>query len=168
LLSIPASNGAALIAGGQFEAANSSGDSYLGRFTCPPATILSIPGCFGPKPSLVAQVPEAQIGSLFSATISAVTLALPLPLLYANNLAVDGSGCGVFVPGFGEILLALAPVPVQFTQTVMVGGVGTFNVLIPNNPALVGQQTAVQALVLDFSGSGLVEFSNALSVEFTP
>lgn len=168
LLSVPGPAGAALIAGGQFAAANSSGDSYLGLFACPPATILSFPGCFGPKPSLVSQVSKAPIGGLFSATISAVTLAVPLPLLWANPLAVDGFGCGLFVPGFGEILLSLSPPPIQFAQTVLVGGVGSFNISIPNNPLLIGQRTAVQALILDSSGSGQVELSNALEIEFTP
>jgi len=79
---------------------------------------------------------------------------------------LDGAGCGVNVPGVGEILIGFTP-PNPFTipAGTHAGTADVVTLPVPNNVALVGMPRYVQAYYL-FPGdpSNLFDLTNALEV----
>ena len=78
------------------------------------------------------------------------------------------AGCGLFAPGLGELLLALAPMPQQLASGALGAGSIGFDLPVPDQPALVGVEIALQGAVIGLSDPGLsIELSNALRVTLT-
>ena len=165
LLSRP---GDGLYLAGSFAGDNLGGESFLRRLACGSSTITSWPGCFGPKPLLSSSAGAATLGAPFPLTVSGAPAGAPLVLFYAQSLAIDAAGCGLLLPGLGELLLTLAPFPVEFGLAIASGGSAQISPTLPSNPLLIGQKTALQSVVIDPSGGGSIELSNALEVTFSP
>ena len=84
-------------------------------------------------------------------------------------LAGSAAGCGLLVPGLGELLLSLLPVPAQVGAAGLSAGSVGFALPVPSDPSSVGLELALQGAVLGLFGPGVpLELSNALHVTVTP
>ncbi len=82
--------------------------------------------------------------------------------------ASTAGGCGIVVPGVGELLIGPVPAPIQLTAAQVWTGPGTPNkhtVAIPNSAVLCGQTIGTQGLFVDLLTTQLV-LTNALDVSF--
>ena len=129
--------------------------------------ITSIPGCSTDGSTLTHVGGTPSIGGTLD-----LQLFSPSTFVGARFLAVagvnvlDGAGCGVNVPGVGEILIGFTP-PNPFTipAGTHAGTADVVTLPVPNNVALVGMPRYVQAYYL-FPGdpSNLFDLTNALEV----
>jgi hypothetical protein len=157
--------GPALIAGGMF-ADTPMGDSYLARWGCP--AIDTLPGCFGNPAALTSLSQERSIGSTLEVSLSSSDFPTGLGVLYFGLEGVDASGCGLFVPSIGELLLALAPMPQPVGSGSLSAGEVTFALPVPANPSLVGVHVAFQGVTVGLFEPGTpIGMSNALAVTIT-
>ncbi len=162
-------SGPALYAGGEFKV-SPGGDSYLAKWAgCPPQGFHTLPGCFGNPATLVAQSPSLAIGRLAVFELASQIGGAGWGLLYIGVEGVDGVGCGLFLPGLGEVLLALAPAPIQLTDAPAAGGLAQFRVQVPLEPLWIGLDVSFQsAHVAVFTPGAPLEYSNALSATVVP
>ena len=154
--------------GDQFnDFAPQSGACYAFEIVPDPFTALS--GCLALNPAALSSTSPGLV--LAQTTFFDLTAGLypnGLALLYYGVDGTDLFGCGVLLPGFGELLLGLAPVPVQLTTTFVTFGTGQFVVNVPPNPSFVGIEVAFQAGNFNLGGGGGVELSNALVGAIVP
>ena len=152
-----------------------SGDRGFGRFACDAdPRYASIAGCSGLKPGLLPLTGSLDLGTNTQLVLFGNFGGAASTWLY--YLGADGSdplGCGLDLPGLGELLLDAAS-PIEFL------GVGLGNpafsiqpslqVSIPADATLAGKSIAVQAIGPNVGGAGLVRFSRSLvaTLEFAP
>jgi hypothetical protein len=158
--------GPILYAGGDFGSAIDSGDSYLAKWGCPSA-FDPVPGCHGNPATLSPLSAGAQVGGTLSVQLDGGTGASGTALLFAGGDGTDAAGCGLVLPGYGELLLALAPAPVPVAQAAAAGGSAAFSVAIPASPALVGLTISVQAIHVGALPATPIELSTGLAVTFS-
>jgi len=72
------------------------------------------------------------------------------------------------VPGIGELLLAIAPLPVSVASGPLAGGTCALAPVVPPNPALSGKVAHLNALAVDPSLPSPLELTNALAVLLGP
>jgi hypothetical protein len=138
-----------------------SGACYAFEIVPDPFTTLS--GCLALDPAVLSTTsPGLVLGQTTSLDLFAALYTDGLALLFYGVDGTDTFGCGTLLPGFGELLLGLAPVPVQLTTTLVAFGYGQFVVNVPSNPSFVGIEVAFQAGNFNIGGGGGVELSNAL------
>jgi len=155
--------GTALFAGGNFAAPG--GERFIAKWGC---ATKSVPGCAGNPASLAALTPSAGIGA-------------PLPLLVTASAAVAGfaqvrfgapgtgaGGCGIVIPGIGELLLALAPPPGLLASGVLVAGASSLVVQVPGIPALIGLTAHLQGVAVDPLIASPIELINGLALKLGP
>ncbi len=158
--------GPALFVGGQFPG-SPAGDAYLAKWGC--QGISTIPGCFDHPAGLASVSSAASIGDPFELSLSTESFTSGLGLLYFGLEGADATGCGILVPGIGELLLAFAPLPQQVAAGVLSAGSVGFVLPVPDVPAFVGVQVAFQGVTVGTSSPGLpIGMSNALQVTITP
>ena len=158
-------SGSTVYAGGLFTG-SPGGDSFLARWGCP--VIDEMPGCFGNPCALAALSSAATIGGTFSVHLSASGFATGLGLLFFGVDGTDAGGCGLFVPGIGELLLALAPNPVQVGSGLLHAGAVAFPLPVPDAPSLAGLKVAFHGVAVGLFDPGFpIELSNALLVTIT-
>ncbi len=150
--------------GGAFTALGPNGDSYFTRWGCPEQSSLVNP---------IASCEPSAVG--LSSSASFVPLGGDLPLFVSGGSGValvmlgfefqGGGGCGLALPGIGELWLdpAQAIIPVAIGPLTL----GSFDaaLTVPSTPGLLGAEVALQAAALDGVGTTL---SNALSVVLGP
>lgn len=158
--------GAALHVGGNFVGGFDSGDSYLAKWGCP-NSITPVPGCFGNPATLAAPGP-AQIGQPLTVALQGASIPDGLASLFAGLGTSDATGCGLPLPGFGELLLSTLPPPILLLQQPTVGGSGVFALSVPANPNLVGVTVMFQAVNIGVVPVVAFELSTGLSVRFVP
>jgi hypothetical protein len=142
------------------------GDSYLARWSCP--TIGALPGCSGNPAELTSLSEERSIGSTLEVSLAASQFTTGLGVLYFGLEGADAAGCGLFVPGIGELLLALAPMPQPLGSGALSAGAVTFALPLPDMPSLVGVDVALQGVAVGLFEPGVpLELSNALLVTIT-
>jgi hypothetical protein len=157
--------GPALIAGGSF-VLSPGDDIYIAKWGCP--AIDALPGCFGNPAALTALSQERSIGSTLEVSLSSSDFSTGLGVLYFGLEGVDASGCGLFVPSIGELLLALAPMPQPVGSDSLSAGEVTFALPVPANPSLVGVHIAFQGVTVGLFEPGTpIGMSNALAVTIT-
>jgi hypothetical protein len=157
--------GPVLYAGGTFET-SPAGDSYFARWACP--AITSLPGCAGNPAVLSALASSAPLGAVLPLQVTGSAAHSGVSVVYFGASGVDGSGCGLSVPGIGELLLALAPPPALVASALLAGGISSFAPLIPNQPGLAGVTVYLQGAAVDGSLAQPIEVTNALSVKLGP
>ena len=81
---------------------------------------------------------------------------------------LDAGGCGLVVPGIGELLLALAPTPKLVAGGVLAGGVCDVAPPVPAAPALIGVTAHLQGIAVDLALASPIEPTNALAVLLGP
>ena len=143
-----------------------AGDSYLAKWGCSPIT--SLPGCAGNPATLAALAPSAPLGAPLPLRITGSAAVSGLGVVVYGGPGIDGSGCGLVVPGFGELLLALAPAPKTLTSGVLAGGVCDLSPLVPSIPSLSGVTAYLQGAAVDFVLAQPIELTNALAVKLGP
>jgi len=144
-----------------------SGACYA--FEIVPSPFTELTGCLALNTAALSSTSPGLV--LAQTTLFDITAGLypdGLALLYYGVDGTDLSGCGAFLPGFGELLLGLAPVPVQLTSAFVLLGFGQFVVNVPPNPSFVGIEVAFQAGNFNLGGGGGVELSNALVGTIVP
>jgi hypothetical protein len=126
----------------------------------------TLPGCFGNPASLTSLSSEATLGSAFSVSLSSGTIANGLGALFFGSDGTSAAGCGLVLPGLGELLLSPIPVPKQLAAGPLAAGTLLFTIPVPDNPGLLGLQIALQgaALGMDFT----LEASNGLRLTIMP
>jgi hypothetical protein len=155
--------GPALYAGGSFSIAFDSGDSYLAKWGCDSA-LVPVPGCFDNPVQLSASSDKASVGAPLTVQLEGGTFASGLALLFAGAGGTNTEGCGLPVPGYGEMLLALAPTPLLVAREVSAGGSATLAVAVPPDPTLVGMTIHLQAAHAGAPPEFPVEMSTGLAV----
>ncbi len=101
-------------------------------------------------------------------TLSSSQLATGLGVLYFGSAGTDAAGCGPFVPGLGELLLALTPLPQQAGSGPLSAGVVGFSLPVPSDAVFLGLKVGLQGAVVGLFEPGVpIELSNALLVTIT-
>lgn len=152
-----------------------SGDRGLGRFGCGAAPRhVSVSGCGALKPSLLPTTGSLDLGTTTRLTLFGNFGANASSwFYYLGQDGSDASGCGLELPGLGELLLDPGA-PIQYLG-VNFGNPAFFiqpslQVPIPADATLAGKSIAVQAIGPNVGGQGLVRFSRSLvaTLEFAP
>ena len=159
---------ATLFAGGDFLSCVDSGDSFIARWACLAPSFVTVLGCFGNAAQLSTDVSSATLGGALPFEVQGAATSNGVAVVYAGALVVDGSGCGVLAPGFGEVLLGFVPFPLLVASDALVAGTATPVAQIPNKPALAGATIAVQAVAVDPSAVPDLEPTNAISILIGP
>ncbi|MEM7308943.1 MAG: hypothetical protein AAF682_19830 [Planctomycetota bacterium] len=160
----PFGGGPQLYVGGNMDS-TVSGDVYLTRWGCEGAGIDDIPGCFGNPATLSAVAGGAAAGEPFELSLTAAAVTSGVGLLFAGSDGTDASGCGLYVPGIGELILSLAPTPTEIGAETYLGGSASFVVPVPDQPALIGVDIALHGAALGVFTAGVpIELSNGLEV----
>jgi hypothetical protein len=137
-------------------------------FVIEPNSFTTLSGCFAINTAaLTSTSPGLELGQAALLDLSAGLYPSGLALLYYGVDGTNDFGCGVALPGFGELLLGLVPSPVNLATSIVTLGTGQFVVNVPNNPSFVGIEVAFQAVNVDLGGAG-VELSNALMSTIAP
>jgi hypothetical protein len=158
-------DGLALYAGGNFTA-SPAGDSFLAKWGC--GAITSLSGCGVNAATLEALVSSAPLGAPLPLRITGTAAVSGSAQLYLGRSGVDAGGCGLRVPGLGELLLAPAPAPVLAASGALAGGVCDMAPSVPSTPALAGLTAYLQGFALDLALAGWIEPTNALAVTLGP
>ncbi|MBI1379486.1 MAG: hypothetical protein GC161_00155 [Planctomycetaceae bacterium] len=162
------SEGPALLVGGAFTA-SPGGDSYLGKWkACGLGSFSSLSGCFGNSVALAtlsAGLVQGQTADFVSTSGQGDGLAL----LFTGVPIAFGTGCGLLVPGVGELLLSTLNGPYQVGSAITANGSAPFQVAVPPQPSLVGLDLGFQSAHLATSVPGVpVSLSNALLGRILP
>jgi hypothetical protein len=151
-----------LVLGGGFTTWNGAPANRIVAFACT-TPIQTLQGCIGNQALLTADSSAVTIGQPFAATLSSSGFADGFAQLYVGASGVNAGGCGLPLPGLGELLLAALPEPTPTDDGVFNTGAFQFQVAVPNNPSLVGKQLALQAVAVGLSLPGFpAVLSNAL------
>lgn len=134
-----------LFVAGAFSASG-AGDPRLARYGCPgPGVVEPIPGCAGPAPALTNDGPFLKLATQHRLTVTG-GLADGSGILFAGSPALDAGGCGLLLPGIGELLLSLDFGPLVLQSAPNLLGNTEFILFMPLDPALAGIPFALQAL----------------------
>jgi hypothetical protein len=137
-------------------------------FEIEPNSFTRLSGCFAINAAaLTSTSPGLALGQAAQLDLTAGSFPSGLALLYFGADGTDDFGCGVVLPGFGEMLLGFVPFPVHLATTAVLVGTGQFVVNVPNSPSFVGVEVAFQAVNVDLGGGG-AELSNALVGTIAP
>jgi hypothetical protein len=144
-----------------------SGDSYLARYGCAgPGEVTNLPGCLGNALTLSSHKALLQLGAFAKLQMTGPA-ATGLGVLYVGAPFVDSQGCGLPLPGIGELLLDLnAPLLSLLTKPTN-AGVTKFEFFLVNNANLVGVPFALAGLQVNGSDS-TIKLSNALKASLQP
>lgn len=130
--------------------------------------VANLPGCLPNPASLVCSAPNLAPGTPFQLTLTAPGFQGGLWQIYAGASGTGPLGCGLFLPGLGELLLD----PVSQVPLVgggLVAGVGQVNLAVPANPALIGQTVAMQGVAVSFDLPGFpLQLSSAVAAKILP
>jgi parallel beta-helix repeat protein len=140
----------------------------IGAHETAPTAFTAIAGCFANTADLSSPSQGLQVGQNATLKLAAGLYPTGLGLYF---LGVDGTvaGCGLPLPGLGEVLLALAPFPSTLGTAATVSGLGTFAIAVPNSPSAAGLTVAFQAANVDLIGAGNpVELSTGLFATIAP
>ncbi len=129
----------------------------------------SVAGCFGNSLGLGSQYPPAQVGEPFVLSATTAVLGPGLALYFAGADGTNASGCGLLLPGLGEVLLDPFTPKAFLGTAVFDPSSALFQLAIPNQLALVGKVAAFQAAGVSLSLPGApIELSSMLRVTFFP
>ncbi|MBL8897050.1 MAG: VCBS repeat-containing protein [Planctomycetes bacterium] len=128
------------------------------------ATARSLSGCSAQPAQLRALTPRAILGSTLLLELEASRTPNGFALLLWGELGLDTRGCGLILPGAGELLLALQPQPLMLSQGLLNGMPARLGVPVPNLPVFAGVRVAMQGVALDPASGASIELSNALVV----
>jgi hypothetical protein len=126
-----------------------------------------IEGCLVNPAGFQVPAGDATIGATVGVVVDAASLLDGVGAAYWGAKSVDASGCGALLAPTEELLLALVPAPTLLGLAPLVAGSAAFAFDVPADPALVGIQVALQAVLVDTS-TFASEFSRGLEFEIRP
>lgn len=119
----------------------------IGAYEWTQGVLVTRSGCSSNLATLTPTSPSANLGQPFQLALTTTFTANGTGVAYAGAAGLDASGCGLVVPGYGEVLLdpfgPLIPLGVAFTA----GGVGNFTLNVPPQASAIGTPFHVQAIV---------------------
>ena len=104
-------------------------------------------GCVSNPATLTPITASANVGQTFQLALTTNILVNAVGVCYAGGIGLDANGCGVVVPGVGEVLLNPAVQVIPLGAAFTVSGVGSFTLNVPPTPASVGKVIHLQAVV---------------------
>ena len=129
------------------------------------AAIEVLSGCQPKNIQLAAAGGAAKIGANLSLSVAAPAQPVGLASLFLGLPGAGPGGCGLFLDGIGELLLALDPQPLLFAQVPLAAGQASFVVPVAQKPAWIGLEVGLQAAVVGSGPAGLeVGLSNGLAL----
>ena len=147
-------------------------DGRTGAFRLRPKGGLDlVPGC-APNPSELAVWSIPQQGSSLIVSLHGAQADGVLGFgVFATDLALDASACGITLPGIGEVLIDLSAAPLLIPTLAPAAGswASIFIQSLPVDPQLAGSTFHVQGLWLDAIGVAPgepVRLTNAVSLSF--
>lgn len=141
----------------------------MGAYELPPEAFTTVPGCFGNAVTLVATTSNLTIGQPLGLSGTSPAAISGIALFYAGPQSTDAAGCGLALPGLGELMLAIAPAPILMGTASITAGVSNFTFNVPNLPSLVGLSFGLQGAHADLVTPGApVELSNLLTTTVLP
>jgi hypothetical protein len=117
---------------------------------------------------LSALAASAPLGAVLPLQVTGSAAQVGVSVVYFGASGVGPGGCGLSVPGIGELLLALAPPPALVASALLAGGTSSFAPFIPDQPGLAGLTVYLQGAAVDASLVHPIEVTNALSVKLGP
>lgn len=152
-----------LFVGGGFPN-GSVGDSMIARRVPAPVALFPVPGCSVAPAALTTPANAIRAGSTLNLSLSAGQLGSGFGVFYVGLIGTDALGCGLVLPGIGELLLGPVPSPLHVASTPLLAGTAALVVPVPPNPSLLGVAIALQGFAAGIPGGVVVvEASNALS-----
>lgn len=127
-----------------------------------PAPFLLLPGCARNGGILYPAAAGTPLGGNMSLALASSTIASGAIALFLGADALSPLGCGVNMPGLGEILLGGAPAPVLLTNAIVQSGRASMTVPIPNNPHRRGVGVSLQGLSLGSGANPVLEAATGL------
>ncbi|MDF1800238.1 MAG: hypothetical protein P1V81_13745 [Planctomycetota bacterium] len=129
-------------------------------------SIVSVPGCFPDGSTMAWSAGEPKVGSVLNLDYNAPVAAFGVRYLGVSTTSLaDGSGCGVFAPGIGEILIGITPPdPFLLPMGAHVGTGTTVPLAIPNDVSFVGLTFHLQSFNVYLSGPTPITITNALEL----
>jgi hypothetical protein len=147
------------------------GQGFVGRIysvSFELASITNLPGCVLNPASLSASAIKLTPGTATQLSLSSPTLPDGVALCLVGVPAVDGAGCGLFLPGIGELLFAPGSEFVV-SSAALSGGSAALPLSIPSQPSLIGKTVLLQGVAGGLVGPNLtVALSNGLSATISP
>jgi len=141
----------------------------IGAYESAPGPFDSVAGCAGNPAVLSSTTPSFAVGQALGFQLDSATQPSGLALYYVGVDGTDVAGCGVVLPGLGELLLGFVPAAVLLGSAPVAGGSGSFGLNLPSSPALAGQTLGFQAANADLLAPGVpIELSNLLVGTIAP
>lgn len=160
------SGAATLVLGGAFTSFNGQPANRIVALNCPlPAPVEPIPGCFANTANLTLASGTPQLGSAVTVSV-ACSFPLGAAVLYLGAPLLDASGCGVFLPGLGELLLQ--PNAIALGTKYFLGTAVNFTLGIPAQPGLAGSSAYLQSLCVSGLAPHPAELSSGLRLTVQP
>jgi Tol biopolymer transport system component len=126
---------------------------------------VSAPGCPPNTARLDLASASTANGSSVTFTVALGVLTSSHTILYVGAPGFSSSGCGIPLPGIGDLLLSPSPTPFAVTWVQGPGPTQQLTCTIPNDPALIDVQLFLQAwLAGSQGGSSVYELTNAIGV----
>lgn len=140
-----------------------------GAFETPASDFELVAGCFGNTATLFPTTQAFAVGQSFGLQLSGGQWNSGLALYLAGFDGTSGAGCGLPLPGIGELLLALVPGEIPLGNGVTVAGSGGLPLGVPADPALAGLTLLFQTVHVGIAEPGLpVELSTGLRATIAP
>ncbi len=117
----------------------------VGAFEASSGAFASISGCSGNAALLDAGTSAFAVGQPLALTLTAGAYPDGISLYYAGRDGTGAAGCGLVLPGTGELLLSAINPLILLGTAPMAAGSSALASGVPANPALVGQTYGLQA-----------------------
>jgi hypothetical protein len=130
--------------------------------------VYQLPGCFGNPAQLSAPVTQLSPGSATQLALSSPTIPSGVALCLAGAPGYGASGCGLFLPGIGELFFTPGT---EFTVASggLSLGLANLPLAVPNQPSLIGKKVLLQGVAGGVLGGDLVvALSNGLQATIAP
>ncbi len=141
----------------------------IGAFEVPASDFTAVAGCFGNPVGLGPISASFAVGQPFGLRLTASAFPVGLGVLFVGADGTDAFGCGLLLPGLGEVLLTLAPGPIVLASAGTAGGTSEFALALPPNPALAGVDVAFQGINIAVTTPGApIELSHLVRATVAP
>lgn len=130
-----------------------------------PAPFLLVPGCSQNGGVLYPTAAGTQLGGTISLGLASSTIATGVTALFLGASALPPSGCGIDLPGLGELLLSPGPAPVLLASSNVANGRAGIAIPVPNDSRLSGVEVSFQGISVASGSGALTETSTGLRAQ---
>lgn len=158
-----------LVVGGFFDVWFGQPVNGIATWGCSPQALQLLPGCQGNPSTLNALGGPAVLGQTFSLDVTTQAFSEGFAAYYLGLNGVNASGCGLWLPGMGELLLAVTPTSLRVGIAPLTASASSLSLAVPNTPTLAGAELYFQTIALGLWLPGTpLEFSNGLLARIQP